>query len=107
MPDIKEFKSKDEMIEWGKENLGKFDSILCCIEEQKYLLCGTDLAYEDEVWGIATRAIQEVLSVLGLPEFDEQKNFDYAGLVPYLKDFLMSYIPDIEEIEVVHAFDEY
>lgn len=104
---VPDFRSVDEMIEWGRYSLGKYDSLLCNIGEQKYLLCGTDLAYEDAIWDIACNSIQSVLETFDLPKFDEIKDFDYAGVVPELRDFLIDKITEIEEIEIVLCFDEY
>ena len=102
-----EFKTKEEMMEWGKENLGKYGFIHCRIGDKKYLLCGTDLVYEDEIWEIATKAIQKTLRVLGYSSFNEDENFDYDGFVPELRDFLINCVEKTENFEIVCAFDEY
>ena len=101
------FKTKEEMIQWGRENLGKYEFIRCQIKDQKYLLCGTNLVYEDEMFGLAQDAIQNALGIFDLPKFDETTNFDYDGYVPELRDFIIDCIVKKENFKIVHAFEEY
>ena len=70
------------------------------------MLCGTPLAYEDDVWNTSARFIKEMQEVLGLPRFDEN-NARYMDLIPEVRDYLLEKITDIEGIEIVHVSEEY
>ena len=102
-----DFESEAEMIQWGRENLGKYEFIRCQIKAQKYLLCGTNLVYEDEMFGLAQDTIQNALGIFDLPKFDETTNFDYDGYAPELRDFIIDCIVKKENFKIVHAFEEY
>ena len=103
----KQFTTKEEMLQWGKKNLDKYDFIHCSVGDKNYLLCGTPLVHEDNIWEIATKALQKTLDALDLSRFNEEENLDYDGFIPELRDFLINCIEKAENIEIVHACEEY
>ena len=105
--DFARFLKKKDMLNWGYENLSKNEIVTCFAGTRRYLLCGTNLAYEDEIREIATEAIQKALDVFGLPRFDEETNHDFDSSISKLQELIVDCIQDCTGYKIGHVSEEY
>lgn len=47
---MKRFNSMDDMLEYGRTNLGEFDYEKVLLGDKLIILCGTEKAYEELLW---------------------------------------------------------
>lgn len=97
---MKSFSSKSEMLEYGKQ-LGKYDMEKVLLNEVPFLLCGTNLAYEDKLFEIAATALKEAYHMFKIDKkikTDDISNF---------RDLLFETLKDNHEFQIMEVFDQY
>lgn len=109
MGKIREFKTIEEAKEYGKD-FSKHQHELVLVDGKKKILCGTDLAFEDEIWGNMYDTLQFLYKNFISSELIEEKDEDECLLTDKtssLRDDILRWFEETMDVEFVIVYDEY
>lgn len=98
---MKQFNTIEEAKEYGK-NFSKhqFERVLVAGKER--ILCGTDHAYEEELWGDAYTLMQNFCKRFGNEDED-----NLTEMATAIRDLVLERFTEEHDVEFVDVYDEY
>ena len=86
------FSTIEEAKEYSKENhFGNYHFEKAKVKEENIILCGTDKAYEEELWGDAYQLVCDFCKKFGKEEIEEDDYSDFAtDLATKIRDLVLS-----------------
>lgn len=99
----KEFSSNEEMLQYG-ESFGKhqFERVLC--EGKTKILCGTDMAYEEDIWDGVDELLNSLINKFVGPDAPREYLIDK---ITELRDDVIGYLEKTYDFEFVDVYEEY
>ena len=103
------FNTIEEAKEYGKENHFKnYHFEKAKINSDDIILCGTDKAYEEELWGDAYQLISDFCNKFGETDIEEDDYSDFAtDLASKIRDLVLSEYEKDQNVKFVNVWDEY
>ena len=106
---IKSFKTIEEAKAYGK-NFGKYQYEMVLVDGKKKILCGTDMVYEEAIWGNVYDIIKTMYDKFTTPEMLEEKDDDECMLVDEtseVRDHIIEWFEKTMDVEFITVYDEY
>lgn len=103
------FNTIEEAKEYGK-NFGKYEYQMILVNGEKKILCGTDMVYEEAIWGNVYEIIKTMYERFATPEMLEEFDDDESALVDEtseVRDQIIEWFEETMDVEFVNVYDEY
>ena len=104
---IKQFKTMEEMKEYGKD-FSSHEHQTVELNGEKKILCGTDRAYEEEIWSSVNEILMNMCAAFGMQELAEDREADnIVDESSKLRDDIIEWFEKSFDVEFVNVYDEY
>lgn len=106
---IKSFNTIEEAKLYGK-NFGKYQYEMVLVDGEKKILCGTDMVYEEAIWGNVYEIIKTMYDRFTTPEMLEENDDDECMLVDEtseVRDHIIEWFEKTMDVEFICVYDEY
>lgn len=106
---IKSFNTIEEAKSYGK-NFGKYEYQMILVNGEKKILCGTDMVYEEAIWGNVYEIIKTMYERFATPEMIEENDDDESALVDEtseVRDHIIEWFEKTMDVEFICVYDEY
>lgn len=84
--------------------LGKYETAFMNIAGKKYLFCGTDLAFDEEIENSLLTIFENMAKKVGVEEVDYDK---YLDAIKYITEFMIKTFEENENVNVIYQYEEY
>ena len=104
---IKKFTTEAEAKEYGK-NFGKHQFERVEVAGKSVILCGTDQAFEEELWGDAYRMLLDFCDKFGAKNGSEDDYSDFAtDLASEIRDLILKRYEEENQTKFISVSTEY
>lgn len=105
----KEFKSDLQAVEYGLENdFGKHEFEKIKVRDEDVILCGTNQAVEENLWGSAYEIVKEFCERFGPIAIEEDDYSDFAtDLASKIRDLVIKEYEEEHKVRFINVWDEY
>ena len=104
---MRNFATETEAKEHAKD-FGKHQFEHVTIGEKSAILCGTDQAYEEELWGDAYQMVEDFCTKFSVQPTSEDEHSDFATAVAtQIRDLILKEYEDEYKTKFVDVYDEY
>lgn len=104
------FSSVEEAKEWGSNNLGAHSFVKVRINNETkseiIFLCGTDKAYEEQIWSDIYEVIKKHLEYFDM-DIDDDDDSSLVDKTSEIRDTVIGWIEMSTGTQLVNAIDEY
>lgn len=84
--------------------LGKYETAFMNIAGKKYLFCGTDLAFDEEIENSLLTIFENMAKKVDVEEVDYD---EYLDAIKYITEFMIKTFEENENVNVIYQCEEY
>ena len=103
------FNTIKEAKEYGK-NFSKHQYEMILVNGKKKILCGTDMAYEEDIWGNVYDIIKTMYERFTTPEMLEENDDDECLITDKtseVRDSIIEWFEKTMDVEFINVYNEY
>ena len=106
---LKSFQSDLQAVEYGRENnFGKHQFEKIKVNDENVILCGTDQAFEEVLWGDAYKFVEDFCKKFGPADIEEDDYSDFAtDLASKIRDLVIKEYEEEHKVRFLNVWDEY